>query len=56
MIALIDAKILNHVSSSGNMETATANILYIVPANPVPCDDVLESMFIILLLFVVVIK
>lgn len=47
MIALIDAKILNHVSSSGNIETATANILNIVPANPVPCDGVLESIFII---------
>jgi hypothetical protein len=43
MIALKDAKILNQMSSSGSMETATAITLNTVPANPVPCDTKLLS-------------
>ncbi len=37
-IAEIEAKIRNHTSNSGNIEITTANMLKIVPANPVPCE------------------
>ena len=46
-IALKDAKILSHTSSSGSIEIITANTLNTVPAIPVPCEVMPVSGFIV---------
>jgi hypothetical protein len=43
IMADIDARIRNHTSNSGSIETPTANIEKIVPTNPVPCEAILLS-------------
>ena len=40
VIAEMEAKIRNQMSSSGSIETATAMMLKTVPANPVPCETI----------------